>query len=166
MKLIKYDSVPTNYPVYTNMVSLYSNVSKVVEIIRDIMSKNDVTIGLVCTGTSGICIATALAQHCMDWRIIHIRKAGYESHSYDNLHLDKRDNKRINNWHLIFVDDLISSGDTLIHCMTELKHDKEFIGHSIQTIALVSRCSDVTNKVREFCEKSNIKLPETMITRY
>lgn len=162
LKVIKYDGCATEYPVYMNLVSLFQNIDAVVDLLHNKFQGEE--LGLVCRGSSGMCIATALAQRNLNWKVIYIRKEKESDHCSSRMHVDRKSNYDIKNMHLVFVDDLISQGETIRSCM-EVINDIEPNAY-IKTILLMCRGNILLEDCYDdHCKEHNIKLPENLILR-
>lgn len=86
-------------------------------------------VGLIYSGMSGVSRATALAMYCKvlhgrDLGMVYVRKPHeqtYSSRILEVANIYKEADGSEKPWSLIFVDDLISSGETRDRCATALK---------------------------------------------
>lgn len=100
---------------------------------------------LVYRGMSGISLATAIAiiSEAPNVGMIYVRKRGEDRHSFHKTEMEipKAPGLDFNSDVYIFVDDFISTGDTLRECNIALREcmNKQSIGC---TIAMLSKCHE------------------------
>lgn len=112
-----------NYPIGQNLSRNQNTIQKMAIVIRRQKYKN---LGLVCTGSSGVVIATAIALQLNPIPPVFYIKRKYErSHHHSMSDLGHKT--------LVFVDDFISTGTTVKHVKNMLK---QFGRNQIQGICM------------------------------
>lgn len=112
------NGVSYSYPVYLEMERVEINAKKIADCILKIYLEGSVQ--LVCRGSSGIIIATAVYNEIKKINqdfvvsIRYVRKKTENSHSSDGLYLSSSDN-------IVIVDDFICSGETMTARFEELE---------------------------------------------
>jgi len=159
--IIRYVGTPVEYPVYANMATFFRNIDAVAKVLIEKLGDRD--LGLVCRGSSGMCIATALAQRCLSWHVIYVRKENETTHTGMDVHADRYEYCKVpKEMHLVFVDDLIASGDTLIYCAKAIKKEYE---RNIETVLLMNKANAICEEVKDRFKENNLKMPIRLISR-
>jgi len=100
------------YPVGETLPHHLHKIKQLAELIN---SKGYTDLGIVCTGSSGAIIATAVACYLQETPKIYYIKKKYERNHGHGISMAKYRST------LIFVDDFISSGATVQHVIKQLK---------------------------------------------
>lgn len=140
MKTIRF-SLPmrADYPVLKDLESTYQLVDKAHTLLAHYVKKNypDKTIVYLVTGTSGLIPVTYLNIKYSS-RYIYIRKEGESSHSsYINMNMDVDNLIDQSKAFVVWMDDFISTGRTLVHVLDVIKnsHEKPYDEHpNLKTI--------------------------------
>jgi len=155
MKTINFKGGKACYPVYENTVELFKSVESLATALK--LHYGDIKLGLVCRGTSGISICTALSAYSANWHVIFIRKDDDDRHSKKSVHADRIEANNLNH-ELVFIDDLISSGDTFFRCYESIR-TRFGIDTIIDGIALVEPYSGVYEFIQERIKEKGFELP-------
>ena len=126
---------------FSHPIGLYfeSNLPVIKGMVAELKKHEFEDLGLVCTGSSGAIIAGVIAS-MLDKApsIIYIRKDGEFGHYHSN------ENKLRKVKDLVFVDDFISSGNTVNYVIKELKKTRIY---SIRGICIEDECG--LNKIKD-----------------
>lgn len=100
------------------------------EIARNIKGKDNYRYALVYSGMSGIALATAVSLELLTVYnvyigMIYVRKQNESSHG-DNI--ETSIDLDTENLRLIFIDDFIESGETLVYVLNKVSHWRAFWG--------------------------------------